>query len=494
MGMKDLTGTLQMGEMAKLYFGSDNTASQLDVFMERLQPYSSMFEQKDVYGTGASNVTDTPFVIASPFSVEGTDWVIKGNLTKENLSKTLLPNKKHKKEKNPKLTGRTLLKKATDEIKGAKKIVSLVPEAVKEKILADQVNGEYSYASGKSEEDLIYFLRMRMYNWHLYNGPSGVANDKPSTPDAAKVLIEAVNALEWDLSDTKAAARLFFDACTTGSVKVSFPGTETSSLMDIYSFIVAEDNPSPADLLREFVKRNGLSSGECEEDALALASEFFSAETTSDGMKMKSFKKDWYPDGWCLFWLQGPLSKAPKKYRVNILKLVDDSIEEEKDEDSGRKKHRDNEKKAKDEDRRSGAANGGDRGTAYRDKKDLAVIAQQQQKQDQNTFLSKMAKMTTVLKSLESSRENCMKMAAEWRLGGDMDKWKTYMVEAENLEKTIATKRSELDKLEHKKSTTSHVDSFLSIGTKFTSASQPTSAKKRKAVESTDVDSDSDDN
>ena len=134
MGMKNLTGTLQMEDMEKLYFGSDNTASQLDVFMERLQPYSAMFEQKDVYGTGASNVTDTPFVIASPFSVEGTDWVIKGNLTKENLSKTKLPNKKHKKETNPNLTGRTLLKKANDEIKGAKKIVSLVPEAVKEKI------------------------------------------------------------------------------------------------------------------------------------------------------------------------------------------------------------------------------------------------------------------------------------------------------------------------------------------------------------------------
>lgn len=59
------------------------------------------------------------------------------------------------------------------------------------------------------------------------------------------------------------------------------------------------------------------------------------------------------------------------------------------------------------------------------------------------------------------------------------------MLEAEKLEEEITAKRKALENLKQKSSatTTSHVAAFLSNGTK------PTSAKKRKAVESSNNDS-----
>ena len=466
--------------MHKLYHGSDNIKSQLQLMMAGMQLYEKVLMRKDVYGTGLSNASDTPFVIASPFSVEGTDWIVGDNLTERSLAVTYLP-KRTLDNKNTEMTGRTLLSRAKDENKGAKKIVSLVKEAVKEKILEEQVKGEYTYASGKKEADLIHFLRVRMKNWDLYNGPSGkVNNQQPPTPDAAKVLIAAVESLDWDTSDIKKTTELIFNACTTGSVKVVFKSSDSSSKKDIYSYINAECEPSSTDVLYEIVNKNDLDSDEYDEDALSAASAFFSAESNSDGMKLQSYADDWYPSGWCLFWLQGPLSKAPKKYRINIIELVDGSTPDQgKEKGSGRKKHRENEKKLKDDERSSGAANGRGRGISYRDQKDLALIAQQQKRQDQTDFAAKMTKIGAVLRSLEKAREGAMQMATEWRQGGDLTEWRVYMKKVEMHDTKIEEKRSELEKLEQQSSGgASHVDKFLSIGT------EPTSNKKQKTDDS----------
>ena len=125
------------------------------------------------------------------------------------------------------------------------------------------------------------------------------------------------------------------------------------------------------------------------------------------------------------------------------------------------------------------------------------MVAQQQRKQDQTDFVSKMAQITTVLTSLESTRESTMKMASEWRLGNKLDKWEEYMNKAADLNTEIIDKRNELDQLERHTSATSHVDSFLAIGTDDSGAN---SAKKRKRKSDTldltggeDVDSDSSD-
>ena len=500
MGGKDLNVKMQGEEMEKFYHGNPNIVSQVTMMLTSIRGYENMFERKDIHNTGASNKDSFPLVLASPFNVDNSDWVIGGNITKHNLSQTRLQGA------GELLTGRTLLSYANAEIREAKKIVSLVPEAVKEKILEPPVDGEYNYASGKKEEDLIHFIRVRMKNWDVYNGPSG-GTDKTVQPDVdcdsyiANVLVDAVEELDWDLSNVEAiktAAVQIYNACTSKIVKVSFAADEAKAKRDIFQYIISsEGDPSPTDVLYEIVSKNNLDSDVHDADAMAEAVKYFRHKSSSsEESKLKSYQLTEYPKGWCLFWLQGPLS--PRKCRLNILALDDGSKEDvPKEKNSGRKSHRDNEKKAKDKERNTGAANGEGRGVAYSSQRDLAMVAQQQRKQDQTDFVSKMAQITTVLTSLESTRESTMKMASEWRLGNKLDKWEEYMNKAADLNTEIIDKRNELDQLERHTSATSHVDSFLAIGTDDSGAN---SAKKRKRKSDTldltggeDVDSDSSD-
>ena len=46
---------------------------------------------------------------------------------------------------------------AKQEIAGAKKILSQMPEAVKMGIIHHGIDGEYEYSSGKMDEDLVIF-------------------------------------------------------------------------------------------------------------------------------------------------------------------------------------------------------------------------------------------------------------------------------------------------------------------------------------------------
>jgi hypothetical protein len=420
----DLSLELQYKELFKFYHGDANIVPQVKMMILGMDIYEPMFIRKDVHRTGGSNESSMPLVMTSPFNAEDTDWVLQGNITTQILSYTNLKDVGSGPGSGPLLTGRCVFDYAQAEHRGAKKILSLVSEAVKEKILEKPVDGEYSYASGKSVQDLIHFIRLRMRNWNVFNGPSGATaknnttNDDP--PHTANVLIEAVNELDWDTSSDK--------------------------------------------------------------------------ESTSEEIKLESYKIDYYPKGWLTFWLRGPLAPN-KKDRLNILDLDDGSKEtdQKKEKNSGRQNDRDNKKKMKDDERSTGAANGGGRGVGYRDRKDLALVAQQQKKQEQTDFVSKMAQITTVLKSLESTRESTMKMASEWRLGGEMGRWLQCMDKVADLEKAIEAKRNELEGLEQQTSDiASHVETFLTIGTDTRgtySAKKPASAKKRKAVDLTEFDS-----
>jgi hypothetical protein len=51
------------------------------------------------------------------------------------------------------------------EEREAKKILSQMNEAVKTGIIQRKTEGEYEYASGKTEKDLDDFLIFRMYHW-----------------------------------------------------------------------------------------------------------------------------------------------------------------------------------------------------------------------------------------------------------------------------------------------------------------------------------------
>ena len=93
------------------------------------------------------------------------------------------------------VSGRTLRDNADAEVREAKKILPLLAEAVKCKILHPPKDGEYSqvdpFVSGKLREDLLDFLIARMYHWKHFNGPSGMSTlysgpSPPSTPEPVK--------------------------------------------------------------------------------------------------------------------------------------------------------------------------------------------------------------------------------------------------------------------------------------------------------------------
>jgi len=166
----DLDAKDQCKELWKVYHGNANIGSQVKLLIAGMGIYEPMFIPQDVHRTGSSNVSELPLVLASPFNVDEEHWVLKENITAQLLSHT------NKKEggTGTLLTGRNILKYSQNNNREAKKILSLVPEAVKAKILERPVDGEYAYASGKNVGDLIHFIRLRMKNWDVFNGPTGV--------------------------------------------------------------------------------------------------------------------------------------------------------------------------------------------------------------------------------------------------------------------------------------------------------------------------------
>lgn len=102
-------------------------------------------------------------------------------------------------------SGRTIRNAAVATIREAKKMLSLVDEAVTASILA-KVGGEIEYRSGKTEVDFVNFLLYRMYNWKLFNGASGEATSAAvADPAASDDNKEVADANETD------DARVFAD-------------------------------------------------------------------------------------------------------------------------------------------------------------------------------------------------------------------------------------------------------------------------------------------
>ena len=98
------------------------------------------------------------------------------------------------------VSGRTIRKWALTCICQATKMLTLVDEAVKEKILERQ-GDEYGYMSGKNESDFVDFLCYRMYHWKVFNGASGDDDTNVNgeeTSDKKDTTLEADSADEFD--------------------------------------------------------------------------------------------------------------------------------------------------------------------------------------------------------------------------------------------------------------------------------------------------------
>jgi hypothetical protein len=74
------------------------------------------------------------------------------------------------------LSGSTIRTFSLETIREAKKMLSLMDEAVKSKILK-KVDGEYEFDSGKGMSDFIDFIFYQMFNWQYYNGATTATVD-----------------------------------------------------------------------------------------------------------------------------------------------------------------------------------------------------------------------------------------------------------------------------------------------------------------------------
>lgn len=152
---KDMNAKQQEKTAHQYYHGHGNIASQLGLFMQRKGNYENVFE------VDSASITGRDFIVPDKFHRQGQKkMTLDLNLKKADLQCSrggLL------------MSGRTIKKYAKDAVAQSKKMMSLLDEAVKNKIL-DKVEDEYTYHSGKAEADLHDFILYHMYNWKAFNG------------------------------------------------------------------------------------------------------------------------------------------------------------------------------------------------------------------------------------------------------------------------------------------------------------------------------------
>jgi len=156
---KDMTTTQQEESIFQNYHGGNDRVSQIDQFLEGKGLYRSMWEKEDTTSGPRS------IIPSSLHRQHGKSIVKGGNMNHLVLSNTYA-------HQDGVLTGRTLKGYARDAIRDAKKILSLMPHAVKDNVVV-KVGDEYDYCSGKNENDLVDYLLLRIYNWDKLFGATG---------------------------------------------------------------------------------------------------------------------------------------------------------------------------------------------------------------------------------------------------------------------------------------------------------------------------------
>ena len=162
---RDLHQTAQITEASKFYHGEGATVSQIQQFLNGAGRYANLWV-----------VEDTPHGPARILPEKIHQQISKVFVAGENVTMQLLEGSTLK-EGGARISGRTIRNNAQACTKGAKKMLTLVDEAVKESILEKQ-GTEYTYHSGKRESDFIEFILYRMYHWNKFNGKSGDGDDE----------------------------------------------------------------------------------------------------------------------------------------------------------------------------------------------------------------------------------------------------------------------------------------------------------------------------
>jgi len=155
----DRTNNQQESSVFNGYHGNEHVVAQYVQFLEGKGPYGNLWEKEDT--------TSGPrYIIPQNIHRQvGKSIVRGGNMNRLILSNTYA-------NQVGLITGRTLIRYAKDNIKEAKKIASLMPHAVKARIVFKD-GDEYQYCSGKTEADLDKFLITYMHHWDTLFGATG---------------------------------------------------------------------------------------------------------------------------------------------------------------------------------------------------------------------------------------------------------------------------------------------------------------------------------
>lgn len=162
---KDMDVKKQIAECYKTYHGAQGVMGQAEQFMKQMSVYANVWEVEHTKN-GSRNV------IPERLHQQYGKVLVAGDNITESLIRLLYENKP-----DSRLNGKTIISRARIAIQGAKKMDSLLKEAVKARVLDAPVNGEYGMPSGKSEDDFDTWMLKQMYNWKKLYGPSGGEDD-----------------------------------------------------------------------------------------------------------------------------------------------------------------------------------------------------------------------------------------------------------------------------------------------------------------------------
>lgn len=166
MKTSSLTNKLQFKEIEKRFHGEGDMVGVVWKFMNNKESYFRvMLYLDELHKPGVSS-----YLIDPKFTRSDKKLVLNENVTSDLIKRSFI-------SKTQTLAGKTLINMAKLEEREAKKILSQMNEAVKAGIIQRKTEGEYEYASGKTEKDLDDFLIFRMYHWSKIYGPSGDDND-----------------------------------------------------------------------------------------------------------------------------------------------------------------------------------------------------------------------------------------------------------------------------------------------------------------------------
>lgn len=165
----------QHAECYKIYHGAVGTVmGQAEQFMKAGSTQSVYSNMWVLEQTKSGNRYVVPEHLHQQY---GKVMVCGDNIT-EDLIRRLYDNKPESR-----LNGKTIIARARLAMREAKKMDSLLKDAVRARVLEKTANGEYGFPSGRNEDDFDNWMLKKMFNWDKLFGASGGEDDDNEEDD-----------------------------------------------------------------------------------------------------------------------------------------------------------------------------------------------------------------------------------------------------------------------------------------------------------------------